>query len=188
MADSRTTLRGSTRDTISGGNDAGPIDPNERLTVLIEVRRSKDLPAAGSPRKTMSREELAAAHGASSGDLLAVRDFAAAHDLRVIRESAEKRTVEVSGTAESLAAAFGVKLRMYSIGPKTYRVRTGPITIPTALAPIVTAVLGLDDRPQAKPHYRRRDPQGMVAHAGGRAYTPPEVAKLYEFPNGDGAG
>src|SRR5215471_17596046 len=133
MADPRIELRGSTRDTISGGKDAGPIDPNERLTVLIEVRRSKELSAADSPRKTMSREQLVATHGASASDLRAVRSFAEAHGLRVIKESAEKRTVEVGGTAESLAKAFGVTLRKYSIGPRTYRVRSGPITIPQAL-------------------------------------------------------
>jgi kumamolisin len=47
-------------------------------------------------------------------------------------------------------------------------------------------VLGLDNRPQAKSHFRiLRE----TAAAGSKSYTPPQVAELYDFPSGlDGSG
>ena len=58
------------------------------------------------------------------------------------------------------------------------------------------AVLGLDNRPQARAQFRRVPPRepGQAAGTGGAAvaptsYTPPQVAELYEFPAGtDGTG
>jgi kumamolisin len=58
--------------------------------------------------------------------------------------------------------------------------------VPAALAGVVTAVLGLDTRPQAQPHFRTpRD----AAAAQGTSYYPNQVAQIYDFPaNTTGAG
>jgi kumamolisin len=85
-----------------------------------------------------------------------------------------------------MQSAFGVELHHYRLKGDTYRVRSGPVMIPSELDGIITAVLGLDNRPQAQPKCVRR-PE-IVAHAGGTSYTPVRVAELYGFPpsNGDG--
>ena len=58
---------------------------------------------------------------------------------------------------------------------------------PRDLAPIVEAVLGLDDRPQAHPQIRARS--SGTPHDAARSFTPPEVARLYNFrPRLDGRG
>jgi kumamolisin len=66
-------------------------------------------------------------------------------------------------------------------------VREGGIHLPESLTDVVEAVLGLDNRPQAQPHFRLLKP-----HAGAAApsnYTPPQVAEAYKFPaNSSGAG
>jgi kumamolisin len=53
-------------------------------------------------------------------------------------------------------------------------------------------VLGLDDRPAAKPHFRARRSHGNVhwhADAGGNtSHTPLQIAQLYDFPPADGQG
>ncbi len=55
---------------------------------------------------------------------------------------------------------------------------------------MVEGVFGLDNRPQAKPHFRRRHGRGGVrAAAASLSYTPIQVAVLYNFPTGvNGAG
>ncbi|MFP3686236.1 peptidase S53, partial [Bacillus sp. SIMBA_026] len=56
--------------------------------------------------------------------------------------------------------------------------------IPAELDGIVTAVLGLDDRPQARAQF-----QAIPLSATGISYTPPELARIYNFPPGaDGTG
>src|SRR5262249_55942719 len=61
--------------------------------------------------------------------------------------------------------------------------RTGPVHVPDQLADIVEGVFGLDDRPQAKPHLRVRGEHGNVQwHGTASAFTPPQLATLYDFP------
>jgi kumamolisin len=67
-----------------------------------------------------------------------------------------------------------------------YRGRTGTVQIPSQLAGIVVGVFGLDNRPFAKPHFRRFKPAAGQPFQG---YPPPQVAQLYNFPSGvDGTG
>jgi kumamolisin len=140
----------------------------------------------------MSREEFAHEHGADPADLAAVRKFAAAHGLIVALQHAPRRTVVLSGTVEQFSAAFSVQLHRYGADSgATYRGRTGTIQLPTELDGVVEAVLGLDNRPQAKPHFRLRPDSGKkkrAAAAGSVSFTPLQVASLYGFPSGTGEG
>src|SRR6202011_4764173 len=68
----------------------------------------------------------------------------------------------------------------------TSRSRIGSLSVPASVHPVVMAVLGLDNRPVAKPHFRRRK-AGPIALAGGNAipagaFSPVQLAHLYNFP------
>jgi kumamolisin len=118
-----------------------------------------------------------------------VADFAAAHQLTVIDESTARRSVVLSGTIDQLSSAFGVELLRYEQPDGTYRGRTGPIMVPAELAGVVVAVVGLDDRPQVTPHFQAGTlaPVRPGARPAG-SHTGAEIAKLYDFPEGDGTG
>ena len=63
--------------------------------------------------------------------------------------------------------------------------------MPDELHGVVTAVLGLDNRPQARPHFRARPTHGNVqwhAAAASTSFTPTQLAALYNFPAGTGQG
>src|SRR5262249_25984671 len=77
----------------------------------------------------------------------------------------------------------------------SYRGRTGSIHVPTEIHDIVEGVFGLDNRPQAKPHFRTYQPAERMGtqphatpHAAPASFTAPQLAKLYDFPAGDGTG
>jgi kumamolisin len=76
--------------------------------------------------------------------------------------------------------ACQVKLAIYEVPEKkfSYRGREGDVCIPQELQNIVVAVLGLDDRPVAKPHYRPAKRTQVVP----TSYTPLQIAQLYDFP------
>ena len=117
-----------------------------------------------------------------------MRTFAEAHGLTVLQEHAARRTVILSGTVAQFSAAFGVQLHQMSYAGGTYRGRTGGIYLPTEWDGVVEAILGLDNRPQARPHFRSRAGAGqhppprprsrgvLHAAAGGRALRLPERA------------
>jgi kumamolisin len=119
-----------------------------------------------------------------------VESFARAHKLLVKAKSAARRTVILSGPVAAMNQAFGVELKEYEHPSGTYRGRTGAIHLPVELHDVVEGVFGLDNRPQAKPHFRRRHGRaGARAAAVNLSYTPPQVAALYDFPTGvDGSG
>src|SRR5581483_4661617 len=61
-----------------------------------------------------------------------------------------------------------------------YRGRVGAVTLPTDVVPLVEAVLGLDNRPIAKPHVRLN----AQPHQAQQPLFPGQVAKAYDFPTG----
>jgi kumamolisin len=195
------SLKGSTRVALPGARQLAPADPAERLEVSVIVRRRAagamqtrvTAMAAGERGQAyLSREEFATAHGAETADLAAVRRFATAHGLAVLQEHAARRTVILSGTVAQFCAAFGVQLHQMEHAGGTYRGRTGEIQLPAELDGIVEAVLGLDNRPQARAHFRRRHGAGGAGRrsyaAAAVSYQPPQVAELYAYPSGNGAG
>jgi kumamolisin len=195
------TLKGSERAAVSGARVLAPADPAERLEVSMIVRRSapealqsrvQGLASGDRSQGILSQEEFAAQHGAAAADLAAIRAFAAANGLSVVQESAARRTVVLAGTVAQFNSAFSVQLQQLSHPQGTYRGRTGPISLPSELDGVVEAVLGLDNRPQAMPHFRTRPVPGRkkksAAAAAAVSYAPTQVASLYGFPSGTGAG
>jgi kumamolisin len=197
----KVTLKGSERSAVPGARAVAPADPTERLEVSVIVRRGArqalqarvaKLAAGDRTVGILSREEFNKKHGADAADLAAVRQFAAAHRLEVIQEDAGRRTVILSGTVEQFNAAFSVQLQQFVHPGGAYRGRTGAIQLPTELDGVVEAILGLDNRPQAKPHFRVRPPGNANKKLDGAkpqiSFTPLQVASLYGFPSGTGEG
>ena len=61
--------------------------------------------------------------------------------------------------------------------------------MPAPLDGVVLAVLGLDTRPQARPHFRAPRDGSAAAAAQSQTYPPNQVADIYQFPAGTtGAG
>jgi kumamolisin len=180
----RIPLAGSDRKPVPEARELGPVAKDEvvRATVVLR-RRGADPNISGEHH---SREEYGVLHGAAPADLEAVEQFAHEHGLTVEQRNAPGRSVVLAGTAEAMQQAFGTSLIAYELpeGGGRFRGRTGPVMIPSELKDAVMAVLGLDNRPIARPHVRRAR---RATPAG--AFTPPQVAKLYSFPAGvQGAG
>ncbi|MGA9480341.1 MAG: S53 family peptidase, partial [Candidatus Acidiferrales bacterium] len=97
----------------------------------------------------------------------------------------------LSGTVDAFSRAFGVELNRYQNAGGTCRMRTGTIQIPANLDGIIEGVFGLDNRPQAKAHFRIRknNPNAVRAQAAASSFTALQVAQAYNFPaNADGTG
>jgi kumamolisin len=192
-------LAGSERAPMDGAREIGPANPDEIVDVTIRLRsRTGKKPIVSADaytkpiekRTILSRKEFEQRHGADPESIARVETFARQHKLTVKEKSPARRTVILSGNVTAVNEAFGVELKEYDHPGGKYRGRTGSIHLPAELQDVVEGVFGLDNRPQAKPHFRRR--RGL---AGARAatvnlsYTPPQVAALYDFPTGvDGAG
>jgi kumamolisin len=193
-------LKGSARVSLPGAKIIGKADPAERLEVSVLLRRGNQTEfdahaqsiARGERPERLTHAEFEQRYGADAADIAAVEAFAAQHGLHVVQKDRSRRTVILSGAVAQFNAAFGVDLLQVEHDGGTYRGREGDISLPDALAGKVVGVLGLDNRPAAKPHFRRHQPPGNVAWQSApgalASFTPPQVASLYDFPPGTGAG
>ncbi|MGI4853863.1 MAG: S53 family peptidase, partial [Janthinobacterium lividum] len=171
----RVALAGSTRSALPGSTpEAGP-KLRGNLTVSVIVKRKAALSQESIGGAYLTRAQYRATHGADPEAIKAVKAFAAEFGLSAEADAA-RRTILVSGSLAALQTAFSVKLYQHVVGDQTYRVRQGDICLPEQLIPYVEAVLGLDNRPQAQPHFR------VTPRATGTSFTPVQVAKLYNFP------
>jgi kumamolisin len=193
------SVAGSERAPMPGAREIGPANPSEQVDVTLRLRSragKKPLVSADNytkpieERTILSRKEYEQRHGTSADDIAKIRAFAKQHHLTVKEESAARRTVILTGTVNAMNQAFGVELKTYEHPRGRYRGRTGAVHVPQELHDIIEGVFGLDNRPQAKPHFRRRRAHsGVHAAAANLSYNPPQVASLYSFPTEvDGSG
>lgn len=137
--------------------------------------------AKGSPLPKDQRLQLTLAltHNPAKEDLRNLEIFCHRSGLDIHHIHLSGRSAHVSGTVENLNRAFKIELKSTSEG---YHGHQGDVCIPENLKSVVLGVLGLSNHPVAKPYLRR----SVNDNSGG--YYPTDIAKLYNFPEGDGAG
>ena len=177
-------LPGSARKQLSDAELVEAVDPQERITVTLVLRRRSSIPdeLVEGP-ETLSRARLAEQHGADPADVEAVRAALRDTGLEIANADPASRRVIVRGMAEGLMRTFGTELAYLRTPKGTVRARTGELRVPAELDGIVLAVLGLDNRPQAQPYIMKAEA------AQPRSYRPDLLGTVYNFPAGtDGAG
>jgi kumamolisin len=199
---SRVVLKGSEKAAAENAVHVKPTPAKAKVTVSVIVKRKEPLKInkrggrANGPVR-LSRSEYKKHHTADPDALKQVKAFAKEFNLNVEDDptAAIRRTVQLTGTAADIQKAFGVELNQKTIEGVEYRVREGGIQLPASLTGSVLAVLGLDNRPQAKPHFRMRREEPKVglqaadAPAQPSSYDPPQVAQAYQWPaTASGAG
>jgi kumamolisin len=187
-------LPGSKRSLLADSRPAGPVNPSEIASVTVRVRSSGEPGALAkrvyeqatkplADRTYLTREELAAQHGASKEDLDKVEAFAQQHDLIVVHRDAAERSVVLKGKLSDLLAAFHADVQIYHHANGTYRGRRGEIAVPQGLDKIITGVFGLDTRPKNRSSVRCRAIVPVAAGPGGNnGVAATEFAKRYNFP------
>jgi kumamolisin len=207
-------LPGSERGELRGTAPAPtPLDRDQVIAVTVLLRRRAEVPRelVEGPQ-TISNSELGAQYGADPDDARLVSEVLGSYGLTVTETHLESRRLKVSGTITQFESAFGTSLSAVTsphpdgYGDVQHRYRTGGLSVPARLDGIVTAVLGLDNRPQARPQFRRPPAAGSRTMATpdddtsdpgkqpqqqqqGSSLTAPQVAGFYQFPaNTDGTG
>ena len=183
-------LEGSEPQRPAGAQRVQDIDPELAIRVTVVVRGRDDAGLArtveeltGTPpaeRRYVSRTELGERYGADPEDLRRVADFYRDRGLEVVERSVPRRAVVLTGPVRLVGPAFGVGFGTYRHPAGTYRGLDGPVSLPPDLAGVATAVLGLEDRPQASARH-------VLAPAGAApGFSPRTVGEIYAFPTPSG--
>ena len=174
---------GSRRRPLAGARRVGDADPEATVFVTVVLRRRDDVP--GAP--------------ADPADIDAVRVFADRAGLDVVSENPAARSIRLRGDVATMNTAFEVSLGDYRGrgGPYdgvSYRGRQASVYLPEELDGRVISVLGLDNRPQARAHFRvlptaQPGEGAMLPHARSAGTPPQKIAARYGFPTDvDGTG
>src|SRR3984885_11076254 len=194
----RVVLPGSEKSPLPTATGQKPASPTSVITVSVIVKRKSPLKINRLGIDRLTRAQYRQQHAADPAAVTLVRAFAKEFGLTVEKGTPkpERRTIKLTGTVSAMQKAFGVTLAEKILDGNTYRVRDGSIRLPAELTGAVEAVLGLDNRPQAQPHFRvlgstintmAAGTEGFArAHAAAAngSYTPVQVGQLYQFPPG----
>jgi kumamolisin len=174
-----------------------PTADDTPVTVTLIVRRRPDgpkLPQAEEMtahvrigHKRLSHGEFAASYGADPKELEEVAHFAHSHKLEVVETHLARRSVVVRGPASAINKAFAVELHDFDSPRGRYHSHRGVAHLPASLAEhVVEAVIGLDNRKVPAQHFSTARRQNPADPSNTKSLTPQQVAKLYNFPAGDG--
>lgn len=187
---SRTRIPGTRPTKVAGARRVRAADPSEIVDVMLLLRNQGALDGGvfelGSlrvqDRKHLKPKELPGRFRANDGDIRAVRWFAAANRLRVLRVHAGRRVIVLRGRARQMAKAFGTALFLYEYRDHVFRSHEASLTVPNELAGVISGVFGLDNRPVSR----------RPRFAAGAPLTPPPpnphtkrpsaFRRLYSFP------
>ena len=167
-----------------------PFNAASKVTATIIVKRRTDTVPIKTldqfqqedllQRKILSHDEFRDIHGAAQADVDLVVKFANDNNLDVLDNNLARRSVVVRGSVAQINKAFGIALHQVATHQdrKSY---SGFVHLPASVANVVEHIIGLDDQPVHAKHYTANPPDTT-------SLTPQQVAKLYNFPTGDGAG
>ena len=158
------------------GERVGEVSGEEpiQLTVVMKPHSGID-----PTRQMLDRAEYAKRHGTRQEVVDRLIAYVTDHGLRVVQADAPSHVVRLSGTYAHATSAFEPEgLGVYKVNARHCIAREGHLAIPADLAEHVVAVMGFDQRPIARPHFRIR-PLTETLQA---SYDPSAIAARYKFP------
>lgn len=165
-----------------------------RLRDLNEAESlMKSLYTPGDPQfhKFLTSEQFVARFAPSDADIAKVVAGLAKYGLAAERATAT--TLKVTGLPADMERAFTVSLHSYEVPAHdnvpgyTYHAPLSHPTIPAEISPSVSTVVGLDSRPNLRPHNRdARQTPAVAQHAAANAAStgnPPGLWTVADFAN-----
>lgn len=203
---SRATLLGSQPPRARIAHDLGAVDPATPLQSITlyfsrSAQQQSDLdaliaaqqnPASPQYHQWLTPAEFGARFGVADADIARTEYWLESQGFTVQSVSPSRNTITFSGTAATVAAAFGTPLHRYSLNGENHIAPSADITLPAALAGVVAGIRGLSDyRPH--PHLRKGNgaafkPDFTSGQTGNHFLTPGDIAVIYDIKAAYNAG
>ena len=203
---SRATLAGSQPPRAHIARDLGAVDsslPLSSITMYFSrtAQQQSDLdaliaaqqnPASPQYHQWLTPTEFGARFGLADADIAKTQTWLESQGFTVLGVSPSRNSITFSGTAATASSAFGAPIHRYSLNGENHIAPSADLTLPSALAGIVSDVRDLSDfRPN--PHVRygngaRFKPNFTSSQTGNHFLTPGDIAIIYDIKAAYGAG
>jgi hypothetical protein len=200
-------LQGSRHPLAQPRFNVGAVDPGLKMTrVMLVLAPAKETQSQlqtlldhqqdrTSPdyHRWLTPEQFGQQFGPAPQDLLTVQGWLAQQGLQVTAVAKSGLWIEVSGTSGQIERAFQTQMRQYQVGGEMHIANATNLSIPAALAPVVSGVVSLHNffkKPlithatQAKSNgngtYSAVTPDATLT-GNVHAITPGDYAKIYDL-------
>jgi subtilase family serine protease len=196
------TLVGNTRGEANAGNDRGRVADSFALDhLLVELRRSPEREEAlrnfieeqhdsKSPNfhKWLTAVQLGRLYGPAQKDIDTVAEWLRSNGFTVNTVHPSGMTIDVSGTAGQVLAAFHTEIHSLSVQGEAHIANMSDPQIPVALAPVIAGIVSLHD---FRPHSMIKPRMKLTGTLNGspvQLVTPADLATIYDFNPAFSAG
>jgi len=193
----------------SGLQATGKLSPDTSLQLSIGLATNRqaletDLAALYDPNSPqyghyLTPNEVATRYGASQATIDKVSSFLQGQGFQIEEVSALHDSINVSASAAQITQTFGILLQTFQLQGQTVFGPSGILTLPSALQPLVTSIVGLSSFAQPRPRLLRSLPatpsgepgQHSAADCSGattNGVTMPQIAGVYGYSKAYKAG
>jgi len=157
--------------------------PEQQTDLDLLLAEQQD-PSSPNYHKWLAPEEFADRFGASPNDVVALRQWLESQGFQIKAEARSRTFIRFDGTAEQVQRAFGTQIHRYLVKGAVHFANASEPSMPTALAPLVLAVMGMDDF--FPPRNPIRTSNGSVPAtpdyllSGNRVLAPADLATIYD--------
>ncbi len=175
--------------------DTGPVDPSRVIQPVTLLFKPSDLqrkalsqllldqrnPSSPAYHRWLTPFEFADQFGLSPHDFVAIIRWLEAQGLSITYRANGRNWIACSGTAANLQKAFHTPIHYFQENGRTYFANTATVSIPAALADVVSAVRGLDDFHPAPFHHDPRSVRPELTFNGAHYLAPGDIAAIYDI-------
>jgi subtilase family serine protease len=155
-----------------------PPETEAALKTFIDSLHDRNSP---NYHQWLTAEEFGAKFGPAPSDLAAVGNWLSAHGFVVNGVAAGGMTIDFSGTAAAVQAAFHTEMHKLDVAGVSHIANMSDPQIPQALSGVVAGVVSLND---FRPHTNFKKRPAYTVSSGGSTYqlvVPADLAKIYNL-------
>ncbi|HMD70498.1 MAG TPA: protease pro-enzyme activation domain-containing protein [Bryobacteraceae bacterium] len=191
-------LRGSVHASALPQNEIGLADPGRTLNhISINFKPAPDQqaeldrlladqqdPASPGFHAWLTPEQFGDRFGLSAADLAAVVEWLRDAGFQVTGAAAARNWVAFDGSVATVQRAFHTEIHNYRVGGERHFANSSEPSLPAAIAPLVTAINGLNDF-HLTPAIRRVQSQGRASpdytNGANHVLVPDDYAVIYDI-------
>jgi subtilase family serine protease len=195
----RTTLVGSAPPWATAAKHVGAADAATDVGFRVylgwtdpagaeSLARAVSDPRSATYRKFLTPNQFRSRFSPAASDVAKVQNWLRSQGFSIVYSPQNNHYISAEGSVAQLAAAFGAQFDLYNVRGQTVRAPAADVSIPSSLAGVVKAVIGLDESYQFVETHHKVDAQAPPS-AGFRNAPPlssywAEFSSPYAFPAG----